>query len=170
MDAAIRTVCAFANTAGGRIILGMESDKTGIPKRLNGIAKSAVDQTKQRLESKLRTGIEPRVPPPDISVVEVAEDDHVLVIDVPESWLGPHRWTGNLHFYRRASESNRELDIGEVRTAFARSEGFTDRVANFRSERVWSVQTETDSGHARARRKDDPAHRPESSVRLGDPP
>ena len=120
----------------------METDNDGIPKRLKGITKTAVDQSKQRLESKLRTGIEPRVPPPDIAVVEVADDEHVLVVDVPESWVGPHRWTRNNHFYRRASESNRELDIGEVRTAFARSEGFTDRVANFRTERVWTVQTE----------------------------
>ena len=142
IDPVIKTVCAFANTAGGRMILGMETDQDGIPTRLKGIPKAAVDQSKQQLESKLRTGIEPRVPPPDIAVIEVAEDEHVLVVDVPESWVGPHRWTRNNHFYRRASESNRELDIGEVRTAFAQSEGFTDRVANFRTERVWSVQTE----------------------------
>ena len=142
MDPAIKTVCAFANTMDGRIILGMETDQDGIPRQLNGIAKAAVDQSKQHLESKLRAGIEPRVPPPDIGVVEIAEDEHVLVVDVAESWVGPHRWTRNSHFYRRTSESNRELDIGEVRTAFARSEGFTDRVANFRTERVWTVQSE----------------------------
>lgn len=142
-DPAIKTVCAFANTAGGRIILGMETDQDGIPTRLKGITKTAVDQSKQRLESKLRTGIEPRVPPPDIAVVEVEEGEHVIVVDVPESWVGPHRWTRNNHFYRRASESNRELDIGEVRTAFAQSEGFTDKVANFRAERVWAVQSGT---------------------------
>ena len=139
MDDAIKTVCAFANTAGGRMILGMETEK-GLPRRLKGIPKAEVDQSKQRLESKLETAIEPRTPPPDIASVEVAKDEHVLVIDVPQSWVGPHRWTANRHFYRRASESNRPMDIDQVRIAFARSEGLTDKVADFRAERVGAVQ------------------------------
>ena len=137
----VETVCAFANTAGGRLILGMET-KGGIPVGLKGIATTDIDENKQRLENKLRDLVEPRVPPLDIHAVEIGNDEHVLVVDVGESWIAPHRCAKDKQFYRRTSAGNEPLDIGEVRTAFANSEGFSDRIRQFRMERVWRIQSE----------------------------
>ena len=52
-DGAIKTVCAFANTAGGRLILGMETEDS-LPVRLSGIATAEIDERKQWFENKLR--------------------------------------------------------------------------------------------------------------------
>ena len=140
-DGVVKTVCAFANTAGGRLILGMESEDH-LPVRLKGIATTEIDERKLWLENKLRDSVTPRVPPLDIQSVEIGSDEHVLVVDVGESWVAPHRWTKNNHFYRRTSAGNEPLDVGEVRMAFAASEGVADRIRQFRIERIWRIQSE----------------------------
>ena len=137
-----KTVCAFANTAGGRIVLGMETDDDGLPTALKGIATEELDHRKQWLENRLRDLVQPVVPAMDIETVDIGNDEHVLVIDVAESWVGPHWYKTNKRFYRRRSEGNKDLEIGEVRSAFATSEGFTDRIRQFRMERIWRLQSE----------------------------
>ena len=139
-DRMVETVCAFANTAGGRLILGMET-KGGIPVALKGVPTAEIDENKQRIEHKLRDLVEPRVPPLDIHAVEIGNDQHVLVVNVGESWVAPHRCTKDGQFYRRTSAGNEPLSIDEVRAAFATSEGFADRIRQFRMERVWRVQS-----------------------------
>ena len=140
-DGVVKTVCAFANTAGGRLILGMETED-GVPVTLKGIATTEIDERKQWLEHKLRDSVEPRVPPLNIHTVEISSEEHVLIVDVGESWVAPHRWKKDKNFYRRTSAGNEPLDMVELRTAFATSEGFADRIRQFRMDRVWRVQSE----------------------------
>ena len=139
-DGAIKTVCAFANTAGGRLILGMETEDS-LPVRLSGIATAEIDERKQWFENKLRDLVEPVIPTIDIQTVEIGNDEHLIVVEVGEGWVGPHRWKKNNHFYRRTSAGNEPLDVGEVRTAFAKSEGVSERIRQFRMERIWRVQS-----------------------------
>lgn len=135
------TVCAFANTAGGHLILGMRAED-GIPVGLKGIETTEIDDKKQWIENKLKDLVEPTLPALDIHAVEITNDEHVLIVDVGESWVAPHRWKKNNHFYRRTSAGNDPLDLQGVRTAFATSEGVTDRIRQFRMERIWRIQSE----------------------------
>ena len=137
-----KTVCAFANTSGGRLIWGIEEDDDGLPVRLKGVTSGEIDQRKQWLENKLRDLVQPVVPAIDIQTVDIGNDEHVFVVDVGESWVGPHWYKTNKRFYRRRSDGNKDLEIGEVRSAFATSEGFTDRTRQFQMERMWRVQSD----------------------------
>ena len=152
-DGVVKTVCAFANTAGGRLILGMETED-GLPVGLRGIATTEIDEKKQWLENKLRDSVEPRVPPLDIHAVEIGNDEHVLVVDVGESWVAPHRWTKDKHFYRRTSAGNEPLDVGRGTNGLRNLRGIhrsDPRVSNGASlentERADTCRTPTRCAH-----------------------
>ena len=81
-------------------------------------------------------GLTPRVPAVQIHPVEIAEGKFVLVIRVPQSWSVPHRVEQNHGFYGRHSSGRYELDVDQLRAAFAMSEGVADRVREFRTERI----------------------------------
>ena len=111
----LATVSSFANTAGGDLLMGVEAER-GIPVRLPGIEIDDLDQERLRLEHTLLNGLAPRLPAVEILAVETARSRYVLVIRVPESWIGPHRVGRTSKFYGRNSAGRYELDVGELRT------------------------------------------------------
>ena len=132
----LAAVASFANTAGGDLLLGVEA-KRGIPVALPGIEIDDLDKARLRLEHMLLNGLAPRLPTVQIVAVETATSRYVLVIRVPESWIGPHRVSRTGKFYGRSSAGRYELDVGELRAAFMTSEGVdADRIGNFRVARI----------------------------------
>ena len=128
-------VSAFANTAGGDLLLGVE-EKNGVPVALPGVETDNVDGEKLRLEQILRSGLQPRLPRVDVWPVELEEGRHVVLVRVPRSWVGPHRVEQNSRFYARTSAGRYPLDVGELRTAFTMSESIPARIRDFRTERL----------------------------------
>ena len=133
-------VSAFANTAGGDLLLGVE-EKQGVPVALPGVQIDNVDAEKLRLEQILQNGLQPRLPRVDIRPVEVAAGRFVLLVRVPRSWVGPHRVEKNSRFYGRTSAGRYPLDVGELRTAFTMSESIPGRVRDFRTERLAKIHS-----------------------------
>lgn len=131
---------SFANTAGGDLLLGVET-KDGIPVELPGIEIASVDREILRLEHVLLNGLEPRVPRPELGPVEVATGRYVLIIRIPRSWVGPHRVQKNSKFYARTSAGRYELDVGELRAAFTASEAIPTRIRDFRTERLARIHS-----------------------------
>ena len=101
----LKDVTSLANTAGGYLIFGIE-EKDGLPVSLVGVPTGALEQEILRLESLLRTGVDPRLPGVEIYSVSV-ESKSVVVVGVERSWLSPHRVTldGHAKFYAAIPEA-----------------------------------------------------------------
>ena len=136
-------VSSFANASGGDIIFGMVEDKkTGAPKSLDGLSIENPDQEILKLDNIIRTGIQPRLPSVTISPpITLANQRFALVIRVPKSWSSPHRVIlgGHDKFYSRSSNGKYPLDVGELRITFNLSETVTERIRNFKLDRIAKI-------------------------------
>ena len=136
----LATVASLANTDGGDLILGVK-ENNGLPIERPGIEIDNVDQEKLRLSNMIRDGVEPRLPRVDIREIETSKDRYVIVIRVAPSWMRPHRVKQTSKFHGRTSGGRYELDIGELRTAFAMSETIPERIRGFRTDRIGRIES-----------------------------
>jgi len=135
-------VSSFANASGGDLVYGITEDKkTGIPKSLDGLDVDNPDQEILRLENMIRGGIEPRIPSVITEPIKLSNSKFALIIRVPKSWVSPHRVIlgGHDKFYSRSSNGKYPLDVGELRVAFNLSETTTERIRNFRLDRISKI-------------------------------
>jgi hypothetical protein len=136
-------VSSFANAGGGDLIYGITEDrKTGTPKSLDGLDIQNIDQEILRLDSIIRTGIQPKLPSVTISPpIALGNSKIALIIRVLRSWISPHRVTyqGHDKFYSRSSNGKYPLDVGELRIAFNLSETLTEKIRNFRLDRISKI-------------------------------
>ena len=132
-------VCAFANTAGGDLIYGIDEDDEG---KARAIVPSTAnpDEEQLRLQDVALNGLEPRVTGIHVRAIPVT-GGHAFVVRVPKSWSRPHRVRTNQHFFLREGARTRQLDMPEIRSAFAHSEGITERMRQFRLDRVSKLLT-----------------------------
>ncbi len=136
-------VSSFANASGGDLIYGITEDKkTGKPKALDGLNTENINQEILRLDNIIRTGIQPRIPSVTIPPPIPLENSKVaLIIRIPKSWVNPHRviYDGHDKFYSRSSNGKYPLDVYELRIAFNLSETITERIRNFRLDRISNI-------------------------------
>ena len=136
-------VTSFANASGGDIVFGLVEDReTGKPKLLTGLSIENVDQEILRLDQIIRNGVQPRIPSVIWSKpIQIQESKISLVLRVQKSWISPHRVTlgGHDKFYSRSSNGKYPLDVGELRIAFNLSETITEKIRNFRMDRISKV-------------------------------
>lgn len=134
-------VSALANTAGGDIVFGLteaQGEATGAP----GIELADPDAEVLRLESILRTGLEPRLPRVELRWLSGPDGKGLLILRTPRSYLGPHRVTfrGHGHFYGRTNAGKTSMDVGELRAAFLATEGLHQSIRRFRNERLGIIE------------------------------
>ena len=142
-------VSSFANTAGGHVTYGMrerrdgEGKPTGIPEAADGLEGINADSEILRLESIIRSSLAPRVPGFRSKSIDGFSKGPVLVLWVPKSWSCPHMVTYKNHsrFYSRSSNGKYPMDISEIRSAFAVSEGIPEKIRNFRDARISKIIT-----------------------------
>jgi len=137
-------VSSFANASGGDLIFGIIEDRdTGIPERLEGLEIANVDQEILRLESSMRDGIEPRIWGITFRDVDLSNSKKVLIIRIPKSWRSPHRVSfrgrGHGKFFLRSTNGKHPMDVEELRIAFNLSETITERIRNFRVDRIAKI-------------------------------
>ena len=146
---------AFANSGGGDLVFGVEEDGQAQALAVIPQVIANVDQEIRRLQDFLLNLSEPRLPGVKIHAVQVSvarTDGHVIVVRIPQSWAGPHRVKTNQHFFVRDGLRKRQLDIPEIRSLFLRTENQTQRVNDFRTERLGKIL----SGNAPQRLVDGP--------------
>jgi ATP-dependent DNA helicase RecG len=123
-DGLLRTVVAFANTAGGTVLVGVE-DGT---RHVRGIADPLA--LEERIASLITDSIAPRLLP-DLEVLSYRKT-HVVAVQVHPSSMRPHHIVkagAGAGTYVRVGSTNRRADealIAEMRR-FARGEAFDER-------------------------------------------
>jgi len=134
-------VSAFANTAGGDLLLGIE-ENNGEATNVPGITIEDPDSELRRLESILRAGLEPRLPVMDIRWLPGSDKQGCLIVRTARSFLAPHRVTLRDHskFYGRNSSGKYPLDVAELRTAFLSTDGLVQSIRRFRQERLSLIE------------------------------
>jgi hypothetical protein len=132
-------VSSFANAAGGDLVYGVLQDSgTGFPKELRGLDVQNIDQEILRLDSMIRSGINPRIPTVRIQSISLSNSKTVLIVRVQKSWISPHQVTLQSHdkFYSRSTNGKYELDVTELRIAFNLSGTSVERIRSFRQDRI----------------------------------
>lgn len=140
-------VSSFANTAGGYILYGLrekrdgESKPTGIPENADGLQSINSGSEILRLESSIRTGIDPRVPGVRTKAIEGFPKGPVLVMWIPKSWSSPHMviYKNHSRFYSRSSNGKYPLDVAEIRSAITLSESLPDRIRRLRDDHIAKI-------------------------------
>ena len=140
-------VSSFANAGGGDIIYGITEQRdaqgkaTGIPEKAEGLAIPNAGAEKLRLEEIIRTGIDPRIPGIRIGHYDGFPAGPVFLIRVPKSWVSPHMVTFKNHsrFYTRNSGGKQQLDVREIRTAFAATGDLRAKISGFQTERLGKI-------------------------------
>lgn len=88
----LEDVTAFANTAGGVIIYGVNEKQgpdnrpSGIPEKVVGLGDVNLDGAVQRLGAKLDQLVKPRIPGVQFDRIPDAMGGPVLAVRVPRSW------------------------------------------------------------------------------------
>jgi hypothetical protein len=133
-------VCSFANAGGGDLLYGVE-DVGGVAVSVPGVSIVDPDAEVLRLDSIIRSGLDPRLMGYRIRTVSLSGSAHVLIVRVPRSFGRPHAvdYKGRFRFYSRGSAGKFEMDVAEVRSSMIGSESLAERVRSFRAERLAAV-------------------------------
>lgn len=133
-------VSSFANAAGGYLIYGMRED-SGIASELCGLEIIDADAEIRRLENIIRDSIKPRIPGVSLWAIPLKTSRAAIIIHIPRSWASPHMVTfkNDSKFHSRNSAGKYQLDVSELRAAFVLSETTTERIRNFRTERLSKI-------------------------------
>lgn len=132
-------ISSFANAAGGDLLYGMKAT-AGVASEICGTVADA-DAEILRLENIIRDGISPRVPGINTRAIPISGKPPVVLIRIPRSWAGPHmvKFGGSSKFFSRNSAGKYQLDVDEIRAAFALSETTAEQIRNFRRERLAAI-------------------------------
>lgn len=133
---------AFANANGGTLVYGMTQGSNAEATHITPQAIQSTDDERVKLHSFLSDLVEPSLPGIQTHAVPVTVNGisgHVVLVRIPQSWVGPHRSKMGNHFFVRDGLKNKPLDIPEIRSQFLGSEERTRKLQNFRTDRISKV-------------------------------
>ena len=136
----LKDVSAFANAAGGHLIIGVE-ERDGLPTSILGVNGVNADDIVLRLDQLARTGIEPRIQGLRVKAVPLANGANCFIVRVPRSWHPPHRISAqnSNRYWVRNSGGSHEASIEELRSLFTQGADAIQRVYQFRDMRMADI-------------------------------
>jgi hypothetical protein len=146
----LKDVTAMANTSGGDIIYGIREDRStpdeaGKAAEVVAITGLGVDAVKLWMSELLHSSVEERMFGIVIHDVPIAAGGFALVVRVPKSWNSPHvvRHKNHWRFYARNSAGVYAMNVTELRAAFLLSDTLTQRLDEFRRDRLYKITGNT---------------------------
>lgn len=119
-DELAKDVSAFANSAGGQLIYGIEEDGH-VPTRIDdGVNIS--DITKEWIEQVLSTTVQPKIDGLRIQQILLSEGRAAYVITIPQATSRAPHQARDKRYYRRYNFESVPMEDYEVRDALRRSE------------------------------------------------
>ncbi len=133
-------VSSFANAGGGDLIFGVTATN-GVATGATGLQGADLDKEMLRLDSMLRDAIAPRILGIRMQPIEGLDYGPGLVLRTRRSWSGPHMVTfgGSSRFFARSSAGKFQMDVDELRSAFALAGDLPQRIRSWRDERLSRV-------------------------------
>lgn len=131
----LHDVSAMANTWGGRIVYGVEEDRS------RAVALSPLqgdpDAEVNRLADMASSGIEPRLAGLRITTADVP-GGYVLIVEVPQQFDGPFRsqLEGRTWFKCRIGQVNRDMTYGQLKNSFGERSRMLDNLRAWRVARI----------------------------------
>ena len=141
-------IISFANAAGGDIIYGVDEQRdedgksTGIPENVVGLGRINADSEILRLSNIINSTIEPQIPGIRIKAIQGFQNGSVIIIRIPQSWMGPHlvrSGGGTYRIFTRDSMGKRPVDVPGLRSLFVASENLSQRIQEIRDERLGKI-------------------------------
>ncbi|MDT4896407.1 MAG: hypothetical protein QOH25_1484 [Acidobacteriota bacterium] len=148
----LKDVTAMANTLGGDILYGVREGKDAsgntLAASIDGVSGEDADKVKQRLENFIRNSIKPRLIGHRIEPVKLANSNQVFIIRLPRSWNAPHvvEYQRHWRFYYRNSAGSHPMDVTELRHSFLLSDTISQRLEEFRLERLAKIASDETIG------------------------
>ena len=132
-----KDVCALANADGGDLVFGI-SEKIGRANAILAINDVNADATKRRLQQILESKVEPRIHGIQFHACPIATGGFVLVLRVPSSYEGPHRFgpIAQHRFPIRNDTLTTDMTYEQLRNTFGRESTLLEKAAQFRARRV----------------------------------
>lgn len=138
----LKDVTAFANAAGGHLLLGVKEPSEGVSVQSQLVGLDNGNAVAQDLERLASTSIDPRIPGMRIVRVALANGRSCVAIHIPPSLSRPHmvNYAGHRSFYARHSESSFPMTTHEVREAVLTSSSAEARARLFVERRLLEVR------------------------------
>lgn len=127
-------VSSLANTSGGDLIIGIAATQ-GIPEAPVPFT-GDVDGEINRLESRARAGLQPRISLESRAVP--VQGGHILVLRVARSYNPPHRIIreNSNRFWARSTAGKYEPNVDQLRELFTLAPRIADQTREFRTNRL----------------------------------
>ena len=144
-------VSSFANTSGGTILYGVDATD-GKFSDIPGLDDFNEDHEKLRLQNLLATCVEPKIWGVDFKPISSSSSSSskiVLAVTIPRSWQRPHmvKVKKSIRAYVRINAQRVPLDVNDLRDSFLSTASESDRIREFRLDRISAIL-----------RKDTPVH------------
>lgn len=131
-----KEVCAFANTNGGEILIGIE-ENNGTAAGVVPIDIKNIDNEELKILETIRTATTPPIPGVKISFVKM-ENGYVIAIRIPKTTIGPHMDKSKRILIRESTQS-RSMEHHELRNAFLGAELHAQRLRQYRRDRCLAI-------------------------------
>lgn len=137
----LKEVCAFANTNGGKIIIGISEDNNHNPSVINDtlVNKENFEAWEQSFRNKIATKTIPSIY--GINVAHICiENKNCIIIDVPKSLIKPHAYDDGEHrFYKRNGNESRPMRYSDMKKNFIELGINQQKITNFIEERISAI-------------------------------
>ncbi|WP_066924566.1 AlbA family DNA-binding domain-containing protein [Murdochiella massiliensis] len=138
-DKFLKEICAFANTFGGTIVLGICEDDNHNPSDI--VDTQVTEELFEEWEASFRNTIANRTIPVLYGIkLEhlVVKDKNCIVVKIPRSALGPHAFDNGSRdeFCKRNGNTITPMRYNDLKQAFVDSDRLQKRILSFRDERL----------------------------------